>query len=154
MALVPFNKRNRDGLARLHSEMDDLFDGFFRGLDRPFAGYKAWPAIDVAEEENAIVVRAEVPGCKADDIEISVHGNTLTISGEKKLEEEKKEKGYYHVESTYGSFRRELTLPADVDPSKIEAGLQRRRPLNNTAQSRLGKSRKSQGQMITIWDSP
>ena len=121
MALVPFNKRNRDGLARLHSEMDDLFDGFFRGLDRPFAEYKAWPAIDVAEEENAIVVRAEVPGCKADDIEISVHGNMLTISGEKKLEEEKKEKGYYHVESTYGSFRRELTLPTDVDPSKIEA---------------------------------
>lgn len=121
MALVHLNKRNRNGLSRLHSEMDDLFDGFFRGLDRPFAGYKAWPAIDVAEEENAIVVRAEVPGCKADDIEISVYGNTLTISGEKKLEEEKKEKGYYHVESTYGSFRRELTLPTEVDPSKIEA---------------------------------
>jgi len=121
MALVPFNKRNRDGLARLHGEMDDLFDGFFRGLDRPFAGYKAWPAIDVAEEENAIVVRAEVPGCKAEDIDISVYGNTLTISGEKKFEEEKKEKGYYHVESTYGSFRRELTLPTDVDSGKVEA---------------------------------
>ena len=121
MALVHLNKRNRNGLARLHNEMDDLFDGFFRGLDRPFAGYKTWPAIDVAEKENAIVVRAEVPGCKADDIEISVYGNTLTISGEKKLEEEKKEKGYYHVESTYGSFRRELTLPTDVDQSKVEA---------------------------------
>ena len=45
----------------------------------------------------------------------------MTISGEKKLEEEKKEKGYYHVESTYGNFRRELTLPTDVDPSKIES---------------------------------
>ena len=121
MTLVHLNKRNRNGLARLHNEMDDLFDGFFRGLDRPFAGYKAWPAIDVAEEENAIVVRAEVPGCKAEDIDISVYGNTLTISGEKKLEEEKKEKGYYHVESTYGSFRRELTLPTDVDQSKVEA---------------------------------
>ena len=121
MALVHLNKRNRNGLARLHNEMDDLFDGFFRGLDRPFAGYKAWPAIDVAEEENAIVVRAEIPGCKAEDIDISVYGNTLTISGEKKFEEEKKEKGYYHVESTYGSFRRELTLPTDVDPDKIEA---------------------------------
>jgi HSP20 family protein len=121
MALVPFNKRNRNGLARLHNEMDDLFDGFFRGLDRPFAGYKAWPAIDVAEEENAIVVRAEIPGCKAEDIDISVYGNTLTISGEKKFEEEKKEKGYYHIESTYGSFRRELTLPTDVDPGKVDA---------------------------------
>ena len=44
-----------------------------------------------------------------------------TINGEKKFEEEKKEKGYYHVESTYGSFRRELTLPTDVDQSKVEA---------------------------------
>jgi len=121
MALVQFNRKNRNGLARLHNEMDDLFDGFFRGLERPFAGYKAWPAIDVAEEENAIVVRAEVAGCKADDIDISVYGNTLTISGEKKSEEEKKEKGYYHVESTYGSFRREITLPTDVDAGKIDA---------------------------------
>jgi HSP20 family protein len=121
MALVHLNKRNSNGLARLHNEMDDLFDGFFRGLDRPFAGYKAWPAIDVAEEKDSIVVRAEVPGCKADDIDISVYGNTLTISGEKKLEEEKKEKGYYHIESTYGSFRREITLPTDVDQSKVEA---------------------------------
>ncbi len=121
MTLVRFNKRHRGDLARLHGEMDDLFGGFFRGFDGPFAGYKAWPAIDVAEEEDAIIVRAEVPGCKAEDIDISVHGNVLTISGEKKLSEEKKEKGYYHVESSYGSFRRELTLPTDVDQSKIDA---------------------------------
>jgi len=121
MALVPFDKRGRNGLARLHTEMDDLFDSFFRGLERPFAGCKAWPAIDVAEEDEAIVIRAEVPGCKAEDIDISVHGNTLTISGEKKLEEEKREKGYYHMESTYGSFRRELNLPTDVDANKIDA---------------------------------
>ncbi|MEJ2703029.1 MAG: Hsp20/alpha crystallin family protein, partial [Sedimentisphaerales bacterium] len=91
--------------------MDDLFDGFFRGLDRPFNGHRMWPAIDVAEEENSISVRAEVPGCKAEDIDISVYGNTLTISGEKKFMDEKKEKGYYHVESSYGNFRRELALP-------------------------------------------
>jgi len=121
MALVPFDKRGRNGLARLHTEMDDLFDGFFRGLERPFAGYKAWPAIDVAEEDENILVRAEVPGCKAEDIEISVHGNVLTISGEKKQEEEKKEKGYYYMESSYGSFRRELNLPTEVDAGKIDA---------------------------------
>jgi HSP20 family protein len=121
MALVPFSRGPRNGLARLHGEMDDLFDSFFRGLDRPFTGYKAWPAIDVAEEDDAITVRAEVPGCKAEDIEISVYGNTLTISGEKKASEEKKEKGYYHVESSYGSFRRELTLPTDVERDKVNA---------------------------------
>ncbi|MEJ2649915.1 MAG: Hsp20/alpha crystallin family protein, partial [Sedimentisphaerales bacterium] len=51
----------------------------------------------------------------------SVYGNTLTISGEKKLKDEKKEKGYYHVESSYGSFRRELTLPTDVESDKVDA---------------------------------
>jgi len=121
MTLVPIHRMHRNNLTRLHGDIDDLFDSFFRGLDRPFAGYKAWPTIDVAEEDDAIVVRAEVPGCKAQDIDISVYGNTLTISGEKKLSEEKKEKGYYHVESTYGSFRRELTLPTEVDQDKIDA---------------------------------
>jgi len=120
MTLIPY-RREKNGLSKLHNEMDDLFDGFFRGLDRPFGTYKAWPAIDVAEENEAITVRAEVPGCKAEDIEISAYGNTLTISGEKKHSEEKKEKGYYHMESTYGSFRREVTLPTDIDAGKIEA---------------------------------
>lgn len=123
MALVPIRKRHSDrsALGRLHEEMDDLFDSFFRGLDRPFFGYKTWPAIDIAETEHEFVVKAEVPGCKADDIDISVHGSTLTISGEKKQEEEKKEKGYYHVERSYGGFRRDLNLPADIDMDKIEA---------------------------------
>jgi len=121
MALVPIHRRHRNGLTRLHGEIDDLFNSFFRGLDRPFFEHKVWPAIDVADEENAVVVRAEVPGCKAEDIDISVYGNTLTISGEKKQSEEKKEKGYYHVESSYGSFRRELTLPTDVDADKVDA---------------------------------
>jgi HSP20 family protein len=120
MALVHF-RRPRNELSRLHEEMDDLFDSFFRGLGRPLAGYKAWPVVDIADKDDAVVVRAEVPGCKAEDIDISIYGNTLTISGEKKESKEEKEKGYYHVESSYGSFRREMTLPADVDESKIDA---------------------------------
>lgn len=121
MALLSLNQRNRGELARLHHEMDDLFDGFFRGLDRPFGSHKAWPAIDVAEKDDAILVRAEVPGCKADDVDISVYNNTLTISGEKKETREEKDKGYYYCESSYGSFRRDVTLPAEVDTAKVEA---------------------------------
>lgn len=121
MALVPITRGQRNGLTRLHNEMDDLFDSFFRGLDRPFAGYKAWPSIDVAEHEDNIEVRAEIPGCKAEDVDISVYENTLTISGEKKHTEEKKEKNYYHVESTYGNFRREIILPTNVDQEKVNA---------------------------------
>jgi HSP20 family protein len=121
MALLPIHRGHRNGLTRLHNEMDDLFDSFFRGLDRPYSEYRIWPSIDVAEREDSIEVRAEVPGCKAEDIDISVHGNVLTISGEKKQTDEQKEKGYYHMESTYGSFRREISLPTDIDAEKIDA---------------------------------
>ncbi len=120
MALVPVHKGGRGDLARLHHDMDDLFSTFF-GDWPTFSDRRVWPAIDIADSENEIVVKAEVPGCKAEDIDISVYGNTLTISGEKKAEEEKKEKGYYHLERSYGSFRRELRLPGDVDPDKVEA---------------------------------
>jgi len=105
--------------------MDDLFGGFFRGLDMPFSmfGEKIWPAIDVAEKDDAILVRAEVPGCKPEDIDVSVCGNTLTLSGEKKESHEANGEGYYHMESTWGSFRREVSLPAEVDSSKIQAAV-------------------------------
>ena len=119
MALVPF-RREKNDLARLHRDMDDLFGSFFSGW--PTLTEKTlWPAIDISEDENDITVKAEVPGCKADDIDISVHGSTLTISGQKKHEDENKQKGYYYAERSYGSFRRDLTLGADVDASKIDA---------------------------------
>jgi HSP20 family protein len=121
MSALPVRKRERSTLARLHEEMDDLFRGFFQDWELPVWGRGRWPVVDIAETENEFVVKAEVPGCKAEDIDISVHGNMLTISGEKKAEEEKKEKGYYHVERSYGSFRRELTLGSEVDTAKIEA---------------------------------
>jgi HSP20 family protein len=103
--------------------MGDLFDGFFRGLDQPFSllGERTWPTIDVAEKDDAILVRAEVPGCKPEDIDVSVYGDTLTLSGEKKESRENNEDGYYHMESTWGSFRRDIPLPAEVDQGKIEA---------------------------------
>ena len=120
---LPVRKREsgRGELTRFRDEMDDLFRSFFGDWNLPASGATRWPVIDVAENENAFVIKAEVPGCKADDINISVHGNILSISGEKKQEEEKKEKRYYHMERSYGSFRRDLTLGAEVDPDKIEA---------------------------------
>jgi len=103
--------------------MEDWFENFFRGLDRPFTllGQRAWPAIDVAEREDAVLVRAEVPGMKPEEIDISVYGDTLTISGERKDAKEDQGDGFYHVESSYGSFRREIALPTEVDEGKIEA---------------------------------
>ncbi len=123
MALVPVSKRERGGgeLSRFHEEMDDLISSFFQPWESPLWRTGRWPAIDVTEKEDHFWVRAEVPGCKAEDINVSVHGNTLSISGEKKQEEEVKEKGYYHAERVFGKFRRDLSLSGELDPDKIEA---------------------------------
>jgi HSP20 family protein len=99
--------------------MDDIFHSLLSPW--PLQQENLWPAIDVHEEEDAFTVKAEVPGCKADDINISVHGNIISISGEKKQQEEKKEKGYYHVERSHGSFKRNLSLSTDVDTTRIDA---------------------------------
>lgn len=82
----------------------------------------AWaPAIDVFERGDKLVVKAEVPGMKEDDIHVSVEGDMLTVRGEKKTESEVKEEDYYRSERSYGSFFRSVALPSTVDASKIEA---------------------------------
>ena len=79
------------------------------------------PAIDVFEKEDKFVVKAELPGMKEEDIDISVVGNTLTIKGERKAESEVKEDDYYYCERSYGSFSRSIDVPSNVDTQKIEA---------------------------------
>ncbi len=123
MNLMRRGREQGGQLARLRNEMDDLFGRFFGD----FGGWPAlaapggtWmPAMDVAEEEGAIVVKAELPGLKTEDIDISVQGNTLIIAGEKKEETEEKKKDYYHVERRYGSFRRAIPLVGGVDANKV-----------------------------------
>jgi HSP20 family protein len=110
-------------VSRLRREMDRLWDDYFgsgrRGL-RPLQAEFA-PAVDVKETAEAVVVKAEVPGMDAQDINISVTGDVLTIKGEKKSEREEKEENYHLVERSYGSFSRSLVLPAAVNLDKIEA---------------------------------
>ncbi|MGQ9920784.1 MAG: Hsp20/alpha crystallin family protein [Desulfobacca sp.] len=110
-------------ITRLRSEMDRLWDDYFgsgrKGL-RPTEG--TWlPSVDVSETADKVVVKAEVPGMDAKDIDISLSGDLLTIKGEKKTEREEKEENYHLVERSYGSFSRSLRLPVAVDADKIEA---------------------------------
>jgi HSP20 family protein len=79
------------------------------------------PAIEVFEREDKFMVKAELPGMKEEDIDVSVVGDTLTIKGEKKAETEAKEENYYCCERSYGSFFRSIALPSTVDAKKIEA---------------------------------
>jgi len=82
------------------------------------------PAIDVYEEDNNIVVEAEVPGMDPKDIDIEIENNTLRISGKSEKKEEVKEKNYYRKEMRKGAFERVITLPTEVDEEKVEATMQ------------------------------
>jgi len=79
------------------------------------------PAVNTREADDAYYVEVDLPGVKKEDISIDVKDNVLTISGERKVEEERKEDEFYRVESFYGKFERSFSLPEDVDADKIEA---------------------------------
>jgi HSP20 family protein len=109
------------GLFGLHREIDRLFNEFAQGAGANGAPAKLIPNIDIAETDKAIEVSAEMPGLERKDIDISIEDDTLTIRGEKKIEEDQKDKNVQHSERTYGVFMRVLQLPPGVDPSSVEA---------------------------------
>lgn len=126
-------RRPRWGLVpwspfRALEEMERPFEGGFgsswfpTALRRlPFEEREWLPAIEVFDKEDKLVVKAELPGMKEEDIDISVVGDTLTIRGERKAESEVREEDYYYCERSYGSFSRSMSLPSHVDAGKIEA---------------------------------
>ncbi|HET7270124.1 MAG TPA: Hsp20/alpha crystallin family protein [Rubrobacter sp.] len=122
MALSPFR-----GFYDMQSEMNRMFDEVFGGLARKGGRQQGedptrWaPALDVLQEDGDIVIRAELPGVKLEDVDITLHNGVLTISGERKADEQREGSGYYVRERRYGSFRRSMTLPQDVDEGKISA---------------------------------
>jgi len=109
--------------SRELEEWERLFDDFFgRSSLRLPVEERGWmPAVDVFEKEDKFVVKAELPGMKEDDINVSVVGDTLSIKGEKKTETEIKDEDYYRCERSYGTFYRSIPIPSNVDANKIEA---------------------------------
>ncbi len=101
----------------LQREMNRLFDEFTHGWSLPqFDMTKEFQAkIDVKETENDIIVTAELPGVDLKDIEVTFRNDGLTLRGEKLAEREEKEKGYYRMERSYGSFYRLVPMPYEVD---------------------------------------
>jgi HSP20 family protein len=131
MNLIPWRNKNNSGgtqelspLGEFRNDLDHLVESFFRD---PWAAAettfgRAWgPAVDIAETETEVTVKAEVPGMDPKDLEITVAGNVLTLSGEKREESEKKAKGVYQTERRFGSFRRMVQLPTVVDPQNVAA---------------------------------
>jgi HSP20 family protein len=83
------------------------------------------PPMDLVEADDHFVLKADLPGLSEQDVSIEVRDNALTISGERKAEHEKRERGWYRVERSFGRFSRSLTLPEGVDPDSISAGFDR-----------------------------
>lgn len=82
----------------------------------------AWsPAVDIYDKGNEVVIHAELPGMKKDEIDVRVENNVLTVRGQKERKDEVKEEGYFRTERTYGTFSRSFSLPSTVDASKISA---------------------------------
>ncbi|GIL24291.1 MAG: heat-shock protein [Bacteroidota bacterium] len=98
-----------------------LVDRFFNDSLTRSGGSTFVPKTDVVETSNAYEVQLAVPGLNKEDFTIEVNDNFLTVSGERKFQNEKKEKNYHAIETHYGSFSRSFTLPENVDASKINA---------------------------------
>jgi len=116
--LAPFRE-----FERMRGDMDRFWDSFLEGglRKRTEEGGEWLPSLDVGETKSELVVKAEVPGMDAKDIDLSLSDGMLTIKGEKKQEREEKEADYHLVERSYGAFTRSIQLPTDVQSDKISA---------------------------------
>ena len=123
-------KRESPRMLSPFSEMERMMEDFMR---RPFSMFPMmWPltgqieealspAIDVFEEDNTIVVKAELPGMRKEDISVELSDGILKITGEKKREEKVEKKDYYHTERSLGFFERRISLPAETQIDKVKA---------------------------------
>jgi HSP20 family protein len=119
-------------MMQLHDEIDRLFESAFRGFGFPslerhrdfFPAIQAdWlrPTLDLASTDTDYTISVELPGVEANEVKLEVVNDTLKVSGEKKQEREEKEKDFYRMERSYGSFQRVLSLPDDADQENIKA---------------------------------
>jgi HSP20 family protein len=110
----------------IQQEMNRLFNSFF---DTPAAGGSAgeartrrWiPAMDLVERDEHFVLKVDLPGLTQEDVKVELEDNVLSISGERKQEEEHRADGYYRLERAFGAFSRSLTLPEGIDPEAVTA---------------------------------
>jgi HSP20 family protein len=102
-------------LRGLHDEMNQLFSGFGKGFDANEFARGAWaPSVDIFEDQERLIVEAELPGMNREDFELSVENNVLTLKGERKFEKKDERDNYHRVERQYGSFVRQFTLPQTI----------------------------------------
>ena len=119
MKLVPYFRRSEAPAT------NRWFEEFFNDFPFPGSlmdGRESWvPSVDILEKDGNLILRAELPGMTEKDIDLKIEGNTLTLKGERKMDNEDEKSNYHRVESFYGSFSRSFRLPDTVDSEKINA---------------------------------
>jgi HSP20 family protein len=109
-------------LTDLRDEIDRLFDSTFSDFARLPSVFSGWtPAVDLIENKDNVIVKAELPGMKREDIEVTLHEGALNIAGERKAEQKVEEGGLHRSERFFGRFQRTITLPAPVAVDKVKA---------------------------------
>jgi HSP20 family protein len=131
-------------LSRMRSEMEDLFGRLTESQPTGF-GSGVFPLINVTEDSDRLYVRAELPGIKTNEIEISATGNSLSIAGERKVAPENEAASYHRRERESGTFRRTIALPNDIDSDKVEA-----RYNNGILTVTLPKAERSRPKQISV----
>ncbi len=96
-------------------------DAVTRLMSEPRTSRPWSPAVDIVETENELVLKADLPDVKLEDIDVRVENQTLSIKGERKLEKDFADKGYHRIERSYGSFMRSFAVPNSVDTEKVSA---------------------------------
>ena len=134
------------GVPRWNDALDRLFQDFCAA---PAAAETALlaPPLDVAEDEASISISTELPGLEKKDIEVSVKDGVLSIRGEKRMEEERREAKHHRIERRYGAFYRALSLPDSVDPDRVEAAFR-----NGVLRLTLPKRPESKPRSVSIAD--
>ena len=122
MQLIKWNPA-RD-LFGWRNNLDSFFDDFFYPSSKTAISEGMWnwnPAVDIYEEQDSIVIKAELPGVPKEGISVDVKGRVLTLKGERSADNETKEDKFYRRERVYGKFERAFTLPAEVNPDVVKA---------------------------------
>jgi HSP20 family protein len=120
MAIVKYNPV-RD-LRTMQEQMNRLLDMAWNREIGEELGEGVWqPAVDIYEDENSVIIKAEVPDIDQKDIEVRIEDNTLTLRGERKHNKEVKKENYHRVERYYGQFQRSFSLPHSIDQEKVKA---------------------------------
>ena len=151
--LIPWRRKEEEGSAAgspriLQREFDELVERFFCQepvFSRSLFSRTFTPVVDIVENENDIIVKAEIPGMEQKDLDVNLAGDVLTIKGEKKAEHEEKGDNLHRIERSYGNFSRSLALPCEVQQDKAEANYK-----NGVLSLRLPKSESCKKKAVKI----